>query len=66
MRGRGYARLSLREYDRAIEDLTSAIALDPKDALAFRFRASAYAAKKDSKRANNDDFRVRQLDPSAR
>jgi outer membrane murein-binding lipoprotein Lpp len=50
----------------AIDDLSAAIALNPKDALAFRFRSSAYAAKKDSNRADIDDATARRLDPTAR
>jgi tetratricopeptide (TPR) repeat protein len=45
---------------------TAAIAINPKDALAFRFRSSAYAAKKDLNRAKLDGATARQLDPIAR
>jgi regulator of sirC expression with transglutaminase-like and TPR domain len=58
--------LSRHEPDAAIVDLTAAIALNPKDPLAYRFRGAAYAAKKDFKRANADEAATRQLDPAAR
>ena len=47
-------------------DLTAAIAVNPKDALAYNFRASAFAAKEDLKRANLDEAMARQLDPKVR
>jgi Flp pilus assembly protein TadD len=64
--GRGYARLKDHQYDAAIVDLTAAIALNPKDALACNFRASAYAEKKDFKRANTDEAKARELDRMVR
>ena len=38
------------------------LAINPKDALAYNFRASAYAEKKDLKRANADEAKYRELD----
>jgi Tfp pilus assembly protein PilF len=66
LRGRGYVWLRRHETTAAVADLTAAIALNPKDALAYRFRGSAYAAKEDSKRADLDFAMARQLDPTAR
>ena len=50
----------------AIADLTAAIALNPNDALAYRFRGSAYAAKRDLKRAGLDDAAALRLNPKVR
>jgi tetratricopeptide (TPR) repeat protein len=50
-----------KEYDRAIEDYTEAIRLDPKNAFAFNNRAAAYEAKRDSERASADRDAARQL-----
>jgi len=55
LRGRGLAELSLHDDDAAIADLTRAIAQNPKDGLAYRYRSLAYSAKKDRQHANSDD-----------
>ncbi len=52
--------------DPAIADLSIAINLNPRDSLAFTFRSSAYAERKDFQRANADAAMARQLDPAAK
>ncbi len=47
-------------------DLTAAIAIDPKDALAYRFRSLAYAALNDNRHAVEDDATALRLNPGAR
>jgi Flp pilus assembly protein TadD len=54
------------EPDAAVTDLTAAIALNPKDGLAYRFRGLAYDAKKDPRRAELDYAALKQIDPTAR
>jgi Tfp pilus assembly protein PilF len=51
------------EPDAAILDLSAAIALNPRDIVAYRYRALAYDAKRDTKRADMDFARERQLEP---
>jgi hypothetical protein len=49
-----------------VVDLTAAIALNPKDIVAYRFRALAFDAKRDTKRASMGFETQRQLDTAAR
>ena len=52
--------------DAAISDLTEAIALNPTDALAYRYRSIAYAAEHDDQHAQTDDQTSLRLDPKQR
>ena len=54
LRGEGFAELSLKRYDAAIAHLTAAVALNPKDAPAYHFRALAHAGKNENKLALAD------------
>jgi hypothetical protein len=55
--------LAQGDYDAAISDLTESITLNPKDALAYRYRSLAYAAKHDDQHAQSDDQTSLRLDP---
>ncbi len=44
-------------------DLSAAIALNPNDVRAYRYRALAYEGKNDTRHADLDDAMVEQLDP---
>jgi Flp pilus assembly protein TadD len=50
--------------DRAIEDCTAALCIDPKDADAYNNRGVAYAMKKDYRRARADYEKALQIDPN--
>jgi hypothetical protein len=48
--------------NRRIVDLTAAIALNPQDIVAYRFRALAYDAKRDTTRADLDFAAEKKLE----
>jgi tetratricopeptide (TPR) repeat protein len=50
--------------DRAIEDYTAALRLDPKDAAAYNNRGIAYAMKEDYRRARADWEKALEIDPN--
>ncbi len=60
---RGLAFLTDGQFDRAIEDCSRAIALDPGYYLAYYNRGKAYAGKKQFDRALNDYARAVELKP---
>jgi tetratricopeptide (TPR) repeat protein len=51
------------EYDKAIADLNEAIRLDPKNPLAYGFRAEVWASKKDFDKSIADCSEAIRLDP---
>ncbi|MFP3041080.1 tetratricopeptide repeat protein [Treponema primitia] len=51
------------DFDRAIADYTQAIRLDPKDAVAYKQRGTAYGNKKDPNHAIADYNQAIKLDP---
>ena len=59
---RGYAHNNKGDFDRAIADLTRAIALDPKNAVSFSNRGWAYQQKGDYDQAIADLTRAIALD----
>jgi regulator of sirC expression with transglutaminase-like and TPR domain len=63
LRGRGLAYLHLHEHNAAIADLTAAIAINPTDVRAYRYRALAYEGKNDLRHEDLDDATIRRLDP---
>jgi tetratricopeptide (TPR) repeat protein len=63
LRGRGFVHLRRHEAGLAIIDLTAAIALNPNDALAYHFRASAHETKKDLRHAELDEAAALRLNP---
>ena len=61
--GRGLSHASIRDYERAIEDFTTAIGIDPEYAAAYNSRGLAYAMLGDYESAiENHDEAVR-LEP---
>ena len=62
---RGSHFLKVREYDRAISDLTESIAADPDSAGSYVNRGSAYLAKNETDKAFNDFSRAAEVDPSS-
>jgi lipoprotein NlpI len=61
---RGRANHEIRNYDRAIQDYTRTIELDPKYSVAFNSRGNAYHAQKDYGRAIHDHDQAIRLNPS--
>src|SRR3989338_1360137 len=61
---KGYEYDLKKDYDKAIEAYTSAIALDPNDAFAYNNRGNAYADKGQHDRAIEDYNKVIALDPN--
>jgi len=62
---RGRAYFDLGEYDRAIAELSEAIRLDPKRAIAYAVRGIAYTKRTDYDRAIADLEQAMQLDPKS-
>jgi len=60
---RGIAHASLRQYDRAMQDLDTALKLDPGLAKAYNGRGSVYRHLGEYKRAFQDFERAVKLDP---
>jgi len=61
---RGFAYGAKNDYDRAIQDLTEAIRLNPSDATAFNNRGADYRHKQDYDRAIQDFDQAIRLNPS--
>jgi lipoprotein NlpI len=61
---RGFAYGAKNDYDRAIQDLTEAIRLNPSDATAFNNRGADYRHKQDYDRAIQDYTEAIRLNPS--
>lgn len=60
---RGIVLYEKSNYDLAIEDLTKAIELDPKDDWAYYYRSQAYSGKLDSKKALADLRKCLEINP---
>lgn len=60
---RGIEALKSKDYDKAIEEFTTVIRLDPKQFGAFRWRGFAYAEKKEFDKAIDDLSEAIRLDP---
>ncbi len=60
---RGAAYLKLKEAENAIDDFSTAIALDKRNPRAYYYRGMAYAKKKDYGRAAEDFSKVLELKP---
>ena len=63
---RGNAYYNKRDYDRAIQDLTQAVKLNPNDIPAFNDRGIAYGIKGEVDLAIEDFEQVIRLDPEER
>jgi len=64
-RNRGLAYRNLKEYQRAIEDYSRAIELDPTYVYAYNSRGLAYADLEEYQRAIEDYSRAIELDPTS-
>ncbi|HEY4262879.1 MAG TPA: tetratricopeptide repeat protein, partial [Schlesneria sp.] len=62
----GVAAQEADQLDRAIENFTEAIRLDPKLVIAYDFRALASVAKGDFKAAIRDTSKAIELDPKSK
>jgi tetratricopeptide (TPR) repeat protein len=61
----GNAHSLAKEYDKAIEDYTEAIRLDPNNAAAFFGRGNIYAAKRDCQKSIDDFNEAIRLNPNS-
>ncbi|HEV2955355.1 MAG TPA: tetratricopeptide repeat protein [Xanthobacteraceae bacterium] len=61
-RGAGFLRIG--DYEHAVEQLTEAIKLEPKNAQIFDYRGRAYSLKKDYALATDDYNEAIKLDPT--
>jgi Tfp pilus assembly protein PilF len=59
------SKLSNRDFDAALADLTQAIKRDPKAAILYSHRAQAYREKGDIENAINDCTRAIKLEPTS-
>jgi tetratricopeptide (TPR) repeat protein len=62
---RGNAHSLNKEYDKAIEDYSEAIRLDPNNAAAFFGRGNIYAAKRDCQKSIDDFTEAIRLNPNS-
>ena len=65
LRASRVAYLAKKQYDKAIEDFSEAIRLDPGHAISFMRRGNAYKARQEHDKAINDYSEAIRLDPKS-